>query len=112
VCHLGSDTCFGARAPAPAHPLDALETRIVLRAKASPEESYTAQLVSEGVKRVAQKVGEEGVEAALAGAAGDADELCEEAADLLYHLTVLLHARQLSLRDVYAVLDRRAEGPK
>lgn len=110
ACHLGSDTCFGSRAPV--HALDALEARIVARASAPPEESYTARLINKGPKRIAQKVGEEGVECALAGAAGEADELCEEAADLLYHLTVLLHARRLSLRDVYAVLDRRAEGRK
>ena len=65
-------------------------------------------MLASGVKRVAQKVGEEGVECALAGAAGSEDELCSEAADLVYHLAVLLRARGRSFDDVFAVLDQRA----
>lgn len=106
ACHLGTATCFGDDAPLP--PLAALENTIRLRAEAPPEQSYTARLLQDGVKRVAQKVGEEGVECALAGASGTNGELCAEAADLLYHLTVLLYARGVTLADVYAVLEQRA----
>jgi phosphoribosyl-ATP pyrophosphohydrolase/phosphoribosyl-AMP cyclohydrolase len=66
-------------------------------------------LLAGGPKRIAQKVGEEGVETALAGAAGTPEELCAEAADLLYHLSVLLHARGATLEDVMAVLAARAK---
>ena len=108
ACHLGAATCFGDEAPAGVNVLAELERTIVQRAAASPAESYTARLLAEGARRAAQKVGEEGVECALAGAAGSDGELGEEAADLVYHLAVLLHARGLSLKDAYAVLARRA----
>lgn len=110
ACHLGAATCFGEEAPVGVNVLAELERTIAGRAAASPQESYTARLLAEGVRRTAQKVGEEGVECALAGAAGSDAELCEEAADLLYHLAVLLRARGLSLRDAYAVLALRAGG--
>lgn len=106
ACHLGTTTCFSDSAAVPT--LVALERAIAARASAPVDESYTARLLAEGGKRVAQKVGEEGVECALAGVAGTDAELCEESADLLYHLAVLLHARGLALKDAYAVLDRRA----
>jgi phosphoribosyl-ATP pyrophosphohydrolase/phosphoribosyl-AMP cyclohydrolase len=73
-------------------------------------ESRTAKLLARGVKRIAQKVGEEGVETALAGAAGDDTELCDEAADLLFHLAMLLKARGLAIADVMDVLGKRAEA--
>lgn len=76
----------------------------------APSESYTARLLSKGLRRVAQKVGEEGVETALAVAAGDTKETVCEAADLLYHLQVALLVSGLSLRDVYAELERRHKG--
>lgn len=110
ACHRGTQTCFGADAKLGVGQLGALERMIAERATASPSESWTARLLAEGLKRVAQKVGEEGVECALAGAAGDARELSEEAADLLYHLVVLLRARDLRLSDVMDVLARRAEA--
>ncbi|MGQ0533611.1 MAG: bifunctional phosphoribosyl-AMP cyclohydrolase/phosphoribosyl-ATP diphosphatase HisIE [Caulobacteraceae bacterium] len=110
ACHLGTTTCFGDGAPLGLGRLAALERTIARRATAPAEESWTARLLAQGAKRVAQKVGEEGVECALAGAVGDAEELREEAADLLYHLAVLLHARDLSYADVMAVLTRRAES--
>jgi phosphoribosyl-ATP pyrophosphohydrolase/phosphoribosyl-AMP cyclohydrolase len=110
ACHRGTRTCFGDDAtPGPAV-LANLERTIAQRAGAAKAESYTARLLAAGAKRVAQKVGEEGVECALAGASGTQAELCEESADLLYHLAVLLHARGLSLSDAYAVLARRAEA--
>ncbi len=72
-----------------------------------PPGSYTTSLFESGVRRIAQKVGEEGVETALAAVAQDDEALCGEAADLVYHLLVLLRARGLSLKDVTAVLARR-----
>ena len=84
-----------------------LETIIASRAKADASESYTARLVAEGSKRVAQKVGEESVELALAAVTEDRAEMLEEAADLVYHLLVLLHINQADLSDVAAVLRRR-----
>jgi phosphoribosyl-ATP pyrophosphohydrolase/phosphoribosyl-AMP cyclohydrolase len=77
------------------------------RAAAPVEESYTARLLASGLPRIAQKVGEEGVETALAAVTADDAELTGEAADLLYHLIVLLHARGLSLEDAIAVLRER-----
>ena len=108
ACHLGTTSCFGDESAPGIGRLAALERTIVARAAAPPEQSYTARLLAEGPKRAAQKVGEEGVETALAGAAGDGDEVCEEAADLLYHLGVLLHAKGRSFNDVMNVLARRA----
>lgn len=108
ACHLGNVSCFGVEAAPGVGRLAALERTIAQRASAPPEESWTAKLLTRGVKRVAQKVGEEGVETALAGAAGDDAELCDESADLLYHLAVLLHARGLKLDDVMRVLASRA----
>ncbi len=79
-------------------------------ASADPAESWTARLLAEGVKRVAQKVGEEGVETALAGVAGDDAELAGEAADLVFHLLVLLRARDMPFSRILAVLAARAGG--
>jgi phosphoribosyl-ATP pyrophosphohydrolase/phosphoribosyl-AMP cyclohydrolase len=107
ACHLGTETCFGPELSRGIGQLGALERTIAERASASPEESWTAKLIASGPKRIAQKVGEEGVETALAGAAGDKEELCNEAADLLYHLGVLLHARGASFGDVMQVLAER-----
>lgn len=109
ACHLGTTSCFGEAVAPGLGRLGALERTIDQRAEASAETSGTARLLARGVKRVAQKVGEEGVETALAGAAGDDEELCAEAADLLYHLIVLLKARGLALTDVMTVLAARAE---
>lgn len=108
ACHQGTTSCFGAETAPGLGRLGALERTIEARAAASPAESGTARLFASGVRRIAQKVGEEGVETALAGAAGDDAELCAESADLLYHLAVLLKARGLSLADVMATLAQRA----
>jgi phosphoribosyl-ATP pyrophosphohydrolase/phosphoribosyl-AMP cyclohydrolase len=110
ACHLLTTSCFG-KADAPGlGRLARLEQTIAARASADPKTSWTAKLLASGPKRVAQKVGEEGVETALAGAAGDNRELAEEGADLVYHLLVLLRARGLELKDILDVLARRAEG--
>ena len=106
VCHTGAPACFSDAQP-PLAFLARLERVVASRREADAESSYTAKLFAEGVKRIAQKVGEEGVETALAATAGDIDELRSESADLLYHLTVLLQASGLSLREVIAELESR-----
>jgi len=112
ACHLGTTSCFGAEEAPGVGRLGLLERTIAVRALAAPTESGTARLLARGVKRVAQKVGEEGVEAALAGAAGDVADLREESADLLYHLLVLLRARDIKLSEVMVVLAQRAEATR
>jgi len=87
--------------------LTELEIIIQQRLKEGAEESYTARLVASGEKRVAQKVGEEAVELALAAISGDRQEQLDEAADLVFHLLVLLHSKGLSLTDVSTVLKQR-----
>jgi phosphoribosyl-ATP pyrophosphohydrolase/phosphoribosyl-AMP cyclohydrolase len=84
-----------------------LESVIEQRKSADSEESYTAQLIASGAQRIAQKVGEEGVELALAGAQGTKKEIISEAADLLYHVLVLLNYHELSLADVAGELEKR-----
>ena len=84
-----------------------LESIVVQRLAAGSDESYTARLAAAGTKRIAQKVGEEGVELALAAAAGSQQEIIDEAADLLYHLIVLLADRGLSLEDIATRLETR-----
>ena len=87
--------------------LEKLEGILEQRKIAPADKSYVAQLYSKGVKKIAQKVGEEAVEAALAAATGDTQELKKEAADLLFHLMILLQSQGLSLTDVMAVLAER-----
>ena len=84
-----------------------LEAVIRSRAESAPEESYTARLLGEGVQRVAQKFGEEAVELALAAAAGDPASVRAEAADVLYHLLVLLKGTGVSLTEVLQELRSR-----
>lgn len=110
TCHNGTESCFGdAIGPTASRLsfLSQLESVIEQRVSARPEGSYTARLWAEGTTRMAQKVGEEGVEVALAAVTQNADKLVGEAADLLFHLTLLLKSRQLSLADVVAELERR-----
>jgi len=112
ACHLNRTSCFGeADAPGLGR-VARLERTIAERAAADPSESWTARLIADGPKRIAQKVGEEGVETALAGVAGPDEELASEAADLIYHLLVLLHARNMVFQDVLDVLASRAEAAK
>ena len=87
--------------------LSMLETVISARIEQGSDGSYTARLAQGGVLKVAQKVGEEGVELALAAAAQDDDRVAAEAADLLYHLLVLLKSRNLTLQDVVQELASR-----
>ncbi|WHZ19081.1 MAG: Phosphoribosyl-AMP cyclohydrolase / Phosphoribosyl-ATP pyrophosphatase [Rhodanobacteraceae bacterium] len=111
TCHLGTSSCFGGDVKPPLGFLAALDALVARRHAERPPESYTTQLFEAGTRRIAQKVGEEGVETALAAVAQDDDALLGEAADLVYHLTVLLRARGLSLVDVAAALERRHAKP-
>ena len=88
--------------------LEALDARLAERAKASPDESYTAKLLARGVEKVAQKLGEEAVEAAISATAGDG-RLVSEAADVVFHLYVLLGVAGVDIADVEAELDARAK---
>jgi len=87
--------------------LETLDERIALRAAASPDESYTAKLLAAGIQRVAKKLGEESTEAVIAAVAGNRAELTAEAADVLYHLLVLLRGAGVPLSDVMATLEAR-----
>ena len=104
TCHLGRTSCFAA---APGNFLAELDALIARRDEQRPAGSYTTRLLEQGVRAIAQKVGEEGVETALASVVQDEAALTGEAADLLFHLQVLLRARGLSLRDAVGVLQSR-----
>ena len=110
TCHTGDRTCFGTEPLTRAEPLTflaQLEDVIAERINEAPEGSYTARLYARGVRRVAQKVGEEGLEVALAGA-GEADpQLIAESADLLFHLLLLLRSRAIPLAAVVDELRQR-----
>ncbi len=84
-----------------------LETIVQERIRSPHAGSYTAKLAAAGIRRIAQKVGEEGVELALAATSGDREETIDEAADLVYHLIVLLANQSLSLQDVAERLESR-----
>ncbi|WP_309601506.1 bifunctional phosphoribosyl-AMP cyclohydrolase/phosphoribosyl-ATP diphosphatase HisIE [Sphingomonas sp.] len=107
TCHNGTTSCFGDKQAAGTGFIAELERVLIDRATADPATSYTARLLREGTKRIAQKVGEEGVETALAGVVGDDAELASETADLVYHLTLLLQARGLFWAPVIDELRRR-----
>lgn len=127
TCHTGAVSCFdaasraggeasgtggeaeasGTGGDAPASEIGHLARTIAERHRQRPAGSYTTSLFEDGTRRIAQKVGEEGVETALAGVAQGDEELLDESADLLYHLVVLLTDRGLSLADVEAVLRSR-----
>ena len=107
TCHRGTVSCFGNEGAGGIGFLAHLEQTIVDRIKGGDKKSYTVRLANEGVARVAQKVGEEGVETALAALKADRNGLAGEAADLLYHLIVLLRVKKMSLGDAIAVLEKR-----
>ncbi|HEY1140406.1 MAG TPA: bifunctional phosphoribosyl-AMP cyclohydrolase/phosphoribosyl-ATP diphosphatase HisIE [Lysobacter sp.] len=107
TCHLGRESCFADAPAASSSFVTELDALVAGRERDRPDGSYTTQLFEGGVRRIAQKVGEEGVETALAAVAQSDEELLGEAGDLLYHLLVLLRARGLGLADVEAVLRAR-----
>lgn len=106
TCHLDTSSCFG-ETHHDWHFLYQLEQLLASRKTADPESSYTAKLYASGTKRIAQKVGEEGVETALAATVNDRFELKNEASDLVYHLLVLLQDQDLDLSAVIENLRER-----
>ena len=114
TCHNGTCTCFDAGCKAPVGPklsfLSDLDKLIETRKRDLPEGSYTTKLFNGELRRIAQKVGEEGVETALAAVTQDDAALSGEAADLVFHLLVLLRARGLGLAEVLQVLAQRHAG--
>ncbi|HAS3565764.1 TPA: bifunctional phosphoribosyl-AMP cyclohydrolase/phosphoribosyl-ATP diphosphatase HisIE [Vibrio cholerae] len=109
TCHTGTVTCWDGDAQEESQMvwLHHLEQLLAERKNADPSSSYTASLYARGTKRIAQKVGEEGVEVALAATAGDKEELICESADLMYHLLVLLQEQGLAMNDVINKLKER-----
>ena len=126
ACHRGTRTCFetvisgaaGQRGSgaeefmkgAAGHVLDRLASRIAERAATKPESSYTAQLLAAGLGKISKKVGEEAVEVVVAAHTEDDERLASEAADLLYHILVLLQARGVPLGAVRRELERREKA--
>lgn len=106
TCHLGTQSCFGDAKPAIGF-LAELEEVIVSRKNDNPDSSYTASLFAKDISRSCQKVGEEGVEVALAAMKADVNELENESADLLYHLLVLLQRSETNLSSVINCLQNR-----
>lgn len=106
-CHLGTESCFPEQKLSQQNFLSQLEQVIEQRKGDKPEESYTAHLFSRGTTKIAQKVGEEGVEVALAAVAETKDDLLGECADLFYHTLVLLADQKIELSEVMEVLQAR-----
>ena len=105
VCHTGADTCFGEKNPV--FSLQALEQVISQRKSAPTDQSYTASLFAKGINKIAQKVGEEAVELVIEAKDNDEEKFLGEAADLLFHYLILLHAKGYTLADVTRVLQQR-----
>jgi len=108
TCHKLSTSCFDSESERPGFGfVGTLESIITDRADQNSSESYTAALLQSGERRVAQKVGEEGLEVAMAATSGDAKEVISESADLVFHLLVLLNSQGLELADVANCLEDR-----
>jgi phosphoribosyl-ATP pyrophosphohydrolase/phosphoribosyl-AMP cyclohydrolase len=107
VCHTGQDTCFNEMNDDSNDFLFTLENIIKNRKKSSPEESYTAKLLSAGLNKISQKVGEEATEVVIAALNQKDEQFKDEVADLLYHLLVLLQAKGVSLSEINSVLENR-----
>lgn len=108
-CHLGTESCFPEQKLTQQNFLSQLEQVIESRKNDAPEDSYTAHLFSRGTTKIAQKVGEEGVEVALAAVAETKEDLLGECADLFYHTLVLLQDQNIELSEVMDVLQKRHE---
>ncbi|GHT12075.1 histidine biosynthesis bifunctional protein HisIE [Bacteroidia bacterium] len=107
VCHTGSDTCFGESNTRGILFLEDLQNLILARKQEMPQGSYTTKLFTQGINRIAQKVGEEAVELVIESKDNHRDLFLGEAADLLYHLLVLLTQKECTLSDVVKVLEDR-----
>ena len=112
TCHRGTCSCFSEGGATGAGFLAELDQVVQGRLAGGDEKSYTVRLVREGVTRVAQKVGEEGVETALAAVTASNADFAGEAADLLFHLIVLLRAKGMTLTDATSVLEKRHAAKK
>ena len=106
TCHTGTRSCFFSNGSDWSF-LWQLEQLVASRKNAMPEDSYTARLYASGTKRIAQKVGEEAIETALAAMVHDREEIKNESADLIYHLLVLLQDQQVNFNDLINVLRKR-----
>lgn len=107
TCHLGTTSCFADAVLPPLYWLWQLGDVIASRKHATAETSYTATLMTSGVQRIAQKVGEEGVEVALAAVVGTNEELSGEVVDLLYHVLVLLQAKEIRIDKIANIVRER-----
>ncbi len=107
VCHTGQDTCFNEENKAEVEFLKQLQDLIIQRKIDMPEKSYTTSLFQKGINKISQKVGEEAVELIIEAKDNDDNLFLNEAADLMYHLLVLLAAKDKSLTDVVKVLEER-----
>ena len=112
VCHTGSDTCFNERNSDSQDPeglafISELQQLIHTRKEEMPEGSYTTSLFKDGINKIAQKVGEEAVELVIESKDNNEELFLNEAADLLYHLLVLLTAKGKDIKDVVSVLEQR-----
>jgi len=107
VCHTGSDTCFDELNTAENDFLYELQEIIEDRRRTMPKGSYTTHLFDKGINKIAQKVGEEATEVVIEAIDDNRERLLEESADLMYHLIVLLQAKDCSLQDVSGVLRKR-----
>lgn len=108
VCHTGSTTCFGNPVKNPYETLKQLQSVIGQRFTEPKEGSYIQSLIEKGIPKIAQKVGEEGVELVIEAMRDERELFLSEAADLLFHYLILLRAKNSSLEDVLEVLERRA----
>lgn len=106
TCHRNTAACFHNDAYT-WQPLRDLENKLIERRQQKSEDSYTVKLLEKGIHKVAQKVGEEATETVIAALVESDERVCNEAADLLYHLLVLLQARNLSIAQVFSVLHSR-----
>jgi phosphoribosyl-AMP cyclohydrolase / phosphoribosyl-ATP pyrophosphohydrolase len=107
VCHTGNDTCFDEKNKSNLYFLEELQEVIYQRKKDMPENSYTTKLFKKGINKIAQKVGEEAVELVIEAKDNNDSLFLNEAADLMYHLEVLLAAKGFRLKDVISVLQER-----
>ncbi|HKK61479.1 MAG TPA: bifunctional phosphoribosyl-AMP cyclohydrolase/phosphoribosyl-ATP diphosphatase HisIE [Bacteroidales bacterium] len=107
VCHTGSDTCFDEKNSRDLHFLRTLQDLIHDRKKKMPKKSYTTKLFNKGVNKIAQKMGEEAIELIIESKDKNDDLFLNEAADLTYHLLVLLTHRGFDISDVIGILEER-----
>ena len=108
TCHKGTDTCWGeANQHNPLLFLSELQDFIDKRHQEMPEGSYTTSLFKDGINRIAQKVGEEALEAVIEATNGSKEKLIYEASDLIYHLIVLMTSKGLRIEDIARELQKR-----